>query len=171
MTGWIGSATRDWAVAGLAAFRSGLPFSVLAAAPLETQMTLNRADLIDPNRAAADEPVPGGRRLLNAEAFAVPTAGVLGNTGRNAFRAPGFYNADLSVSRTFPVSERLRAVFRADFFNALNHANAGSPNPFLTDPGFGVSRYGRTGISTGFPAAFPFQETARRIQLMLRLEF
>jgi hypothetical protein len=146
----------------------------------------NRADLVQSGSARADIPEPenGGRVLLNASAFAIPDARAVGNTGRNAFRAPGFYNLDFSMSRTFVVPalrERLKAVLRADVFNLLNHANLGAPNNILIDlidpafgPGdepFGLARYGRSGVSTGFPAAIPFQETARRIQLMLRVEF
>jgi hypothetical protein len=43
--------------------------------------------------------------------------------GRNAMRTPSNYNVDLSVSRTFPVHERLNFQLRMESFNVLNHPN------------------------------------------------
>jgi hypothetical protein len=167
---------RNWKVSELAAFRSGLPYTVFGSTPGVSPIFSNRADLVHPAAARIDTDVSdeGGRLLLNRAAFAAPGPYRIGTSGRNAFRAPGFYNIDLSVSRPFApavIGERARIVVRADFFNLLNHANLGAPNSVLNHPQFGLARYGRTGLSTGFPASVPFQETARRIQLMLRFEF
>jgi hypothetical protein len=64
-----------------------------------------------------------------------------------------------------------RLTLRADVFNFLNHANLNQPDPLVTSPTFGVAKYGRTGRQTGFPALAPFVETARQVQIILRLEF
>ena len=47
------------------------------------------------------------------------------------------------------------------------------PHPALLpgDPNFGVAVYGRQGRQSGFPAVTPFNETARQIQLIFRVEF
>jgi hypothetical protein len=81
------------------------------------------------------------------------------------------FNVDLSVARVFRFGERLRATLRADAYNVLNHANLGQPESSLFSPDFGVARYGRRGRDTGFPALLPLAETARQVQLILRLEF
>jgi hypothetical protein len=123
---------------------------------------------------AVETAVPGGRLLLEPAAFADRPDGLPGNTGRNAFRGPGLFNIDLSLSRTFAVPrlrESARITVRADAFNILNHANLNNPNPFLDNPGFGTAQYGRTGRDAGFPALSPFTETSRQIQLLFRLEF
>ncbi len=119
-------------------------------------------------------PVSGGRRLLEAAAFRVPAGGQQGNTGRNAFRAPGLYSLDLSLAKTFPVAplgEAGRVTIRWDWFNALNHANLGRPENRFGASGFGVATYGRQGSPSFFPSLLPFQETARQAQILLRLEF
>jgi hypothetical protein len=165
---------RNWKVSQLAAVRSGLPFTVLADAPNDFLIDNNRANIVDPQNVSTDETRNGGRLLLNAAAFAPPDFHQLGGSGRNAFRAPGFYNVDLSLSRSIAVralGEAGRAVLRADVFNVLNHANLGTPDPVLSSPTFGLATYGRQGVASGFPAAIPFQEAARQIQLMLRVEF
>jgi hypothetical protein len=175
--GWL---LRDWRFAQLAAFRSGFPYSVRQRAsidPDDLKILYNvRADVIDPGRAMLDPPVAvaGGERMLNAAAFAEAPGSRQGNSGRNAFQGPGLYNIDLSLARYFPMpwlGEAGRLGFRADVFNFLNHSNLNSPRPLLGQPDFGVALYGRQGRGNGFPAVSPLNETARQVQLMLRLEF
>jgi len=43
--------------------------------------------------------------------------------GRNIFRAPGFWNLDLGVNKSFSINERCRLQFRFETYNTLNHAN------------------------------------------------
>ena len=164
---------RNWKVSQLAAIRSGLPFSVIGGTGFPL-LYYNRADIVDPEAVGLDQATTGGQRLLNRAAFQVPGFQQLGNSGRNAFRAPGFYDLDFSISRAFALpqlGETGRLLLRADAFNILNHANLGAPDNLFADLKFGVATYGRQGITNGFPAAIPFQETARQIQLVLRVEF
>jgi hypothetical protein len=101
----------------------------------------------------------------------------LGNAGRNAFRGPGFYNLDVSIARSAGLrwlGEGASLTFRADAFNLLNHSNLGNPDSLFTDPAnprFGFATFGRQGRQTGFPAVFPLNETARQVQLSVKLSF
>ena len=112
---------------------------------------------------------------MNAAAFQEPSsASVLGNSGRNAFTGAGLYNIDLSLARTFALPhlrEGTRLTVRADAFNFLNHANLNNPDSLLGSPTFGIATYGRQGTASGFPAVSPVNESARQIQLLVRLEF
>jgi hypothetical protein len=168
--------TRDWHFSQLAAFRSGFPYSVLApstAYPGSGEILNQRADLVS-TANSPETATTGGRQLLNAANFSTPAPGQLGNTGRNAFRGPGLYNVDLSLSRSFPlkyVGESGRLTVRVDAFNFLNHANLNNPDGLITSPTFGVASYGRTERASGFPAVTPLNETARQFQLILRLSF
>lgn len=48
---------------------------------------------------------------------------------RNNLRGPGYFNLDLGLGKTFPITrETVRLVFRADAFNALNHPSFSTPN-------------------------------------------
>ncbi len=47
---------------------------------------------------------------------------------RNFFRGPGAWNADISVSKYFSITEGIRLQFAADFFNAFNHPVDVDPN-------------------------------------------
>ena len=163
---------RHWRLSQLAAFRSGFPYTVYA--PSSLAIFNNRADVLQPQSAYREAPVAGGKRLLNADAFREPPSGRLGNSGRNAFRGPGLFNLDVSLSRSFALrrlGEAGRITLRVDAFNVLNHANLNNPDSVLGSNTFGFSLYGRRGRETGFPALAPWQETARQIQAMLRVEF
>jgi len=172
-------AARGWTVSGLAALRTGTPYSVLATSPdvpdSGGEILNQRANLIGPG-AVYGNPLPaaGGVYLLNAAAFGVPAANQTGTTGRNAFRGPGLYDLDTSVARSFAVPRLHEGTFltmRADFFNILNHANLGNPDNLLEDQNFGLSTYGRQGAASGFPAVTPLNETARQVQILVRLQF
>ena len=187
--------TRGWQVSWLVAFRGGFPFSLLSPSQAATpapggEIYSQRPNLIDPTAAMLPNPVPGlgGVYLLNPAAFAEPSnPSVVGNTGRNEFRGPGLYNVDFSLARSFSVphlGEGTRFTIRADAFNLLNHANLNNPDNLVGDsscafvsgklqctPTFGLATYGRQGTASGFPAVSPVNETARQIQLLLRIEF
>jgi hypothetical protein len=168
---------RGWRVSQMAAFRSGLPFSVIASSR-DGALIGPRADLVSPEEAFVRTPYPGGVRLLNPDGFREPASGSYGNTSRNAFHGPGFWSVDFSLGRAFTpraLGEGRRIVVRADAFNLLNHANLNNPETFLPADSaaapFGVALYGRRDLGSGFPTLVPFDETGRQIQILLRLEF
>jgi hypothetical protein len=170
---------RNWTIAELAAFRSGLPYTVYGtstAIPGDGLILDNRANVLSPSHAVFANPaqVTGGVQLLNAAEFTSAAPSTLGNSGRNAFFGPGFYSLDLSLARTFPLpwlGEAARFRIRADAYNVLNHANLGNPDAQLNDPTFGVATYGRQGYPSGFPAVAPLNETPREIQMSVKVEF
>ena len=49
---------------------------------------------------------------------------------RDMISGPGFHRLDFSVFKNFQLTERLRLVFRSEFYNILNHPN-------FNQPGFG----------------------------------
>ena len=105
---------------------------------------------------------------MNQAAFCSPGFNVPGTLGRNSLSGPGFWNADLSLARVVRLSEDLSLTFRADFFNAFNHANLGNPS-FDVANEFGVERYNRLGAPGEFPATAPLAQGARSIFLGVRL--
>ena len=64
-----------------------------------------------------------------SDSVMIPAAyGSYGNMGVNNFFGPGFTNLDFSVSKTWNFKEHVRAQFRAEFFNVLNHPSFANPN-------------------------------------------
>jgi outer membrane receptor protein involved in Fe transport len=56
-----------------------------------------------------------------AAPFALPACGALGDVGRNTFHGPAGFYSDLSVSKSFSITERFKAKFVFDAFNVFNH--------------------------------------------------
>ncbi len=175
----VGMITRGWNASVLAAFRSGLPYTVFGSSTESAGQGIvlnDRANILNPAQAFLSQPqaVPGGQLLLNTADFTNAPASTLGNSGRNAFVGPGFYSADLSVARSFPLKwlgDAGRITLRASAFNVLNHANLNNPDSQKNSPTFGIALYGRQGTASGFPAISPLNETPRQIQLSVRLAF
>ena len=61
-------------------------------------------------------------------------------TARNAFRGPGLWGFDCSVSKSFPIYERVNLELRAEGFNILNHHDL-----FIQGGLNDVGNYGSTG--------------------------
>lgn len=66
-----------------------------------------------------------------------PALGQFGTMHRNMFPDSGFRNLDFSIAKNWHFGERLRAQFRAEFFNIFNHPNFA--NPYGGQNGFGLN--------------------------------
>ncbi len=55
--------------------------------------------------------------------FSTPCLGCVGVLGRNSFVGPGNWFADMTMSKTFKLTERLSMKFDANAFNVFNRAN------------------------------------------------
>lgn len=96
------------------------------------------------------------QRYFNTGCFVLPPFGTFGTTGRNIVEVPGLNNWDVSVIKNTPISERVSAQLRGEFFNAWNHAQFGVPDMAVNSPTFGM-------ITTA--------RAPREIQLALRLDW
>jgi hypothetical protein len=67
-------------------------------------------------------------------AYGVPALGEFGNAGVGTERAPGFFNLDTSIGKTFAITEKHRIQFRAEMFNVLNSVSWGAPGRDITAP-------------------------------------
>jgi len=154
---FIKNVVNGWSIAPIFSAHTGLPFTVMNSIDANFDGNTNdRAQLIgDPNLSN-----PNVAEWFNTAAFAQnnPATGkpVDGNSGRNAFRAPGFKNVDLAIFRNFKLTERFNMEFRAEGSNALNFANYNTPNATVGTSNFGTI----TGAGT-----------MRQLQLGLRLTY
>jgi hypothetical protein len=112
---------------------------------------------------------------LNPAAFAPPAPGQWGDSPRNGYFGPGYYNWDMSLMKSFATSESQRLQFRADFFNVLNHTNwdgggttiGGVAAPVVAN--VGTQQYGGTAVKNF--GVVTTGEGNRVIQLSLRYTF
>lgn len=100
------------------------------------------------NRVAGQSPNldPSARTYMqwfNTAAFAAVPAGQFGDSPRTgAIRLPGVFSIDLSVNKSFRISDTRRAELRTEVYNLPNHYNI---EPGSVDRGFRSVNFGRVG--------------------------
>ena len=113
-------------------------------------------------------------QFFNPNAFSAPKAGYVGNASRDGLTGPGYANWDLSLLKSTKITERVRAQFRAEFFNVLNHTNLQLPNEvvYSAGPTQGTTANQTTLAALGSPGVISASaNTSRQIQLGLKLLF
>jgi|HubBroStandDraft_6_1064221.scaffolds.fasta_scaffold02106_7 hypothetical protein len=65
--------------------------------------------------------------------FALPACGQIGNVGFNSYRGPHAFYDDMSLSKNFTITERIKAQFRFDAYNVFNHPVLGIPSNACVD--------------------------------------
>jgi outer membrane receptor for ferrienterochelin and colicin len=60
---------------------------------------------------------------FSPSSFSTPCLGCAGNLGRNSFIGPGNWSADMTLSKTFKLTERINMKFDANGFNVFNRTN------------------------------------------------
>jgi hypothetical protein len=103
------------------------------------------------------------KQWLNPAAFTQPAQFTRGNESRNDLHNPSYANVDLNATKTFPLFESAKLVFKAESFNIFNHTNY-SPAPG-TPPGsytVGSSGFGQITSTNGY---------GRLIQFGLKVQF
>jgi hypothetical protein len=131
-----------WAVEGILTLQSGYPMSIVRAGDpggVGTNSAL-RPDLIcNPNIARGQQTVD---KFFKTECYVAPESLVpgdvrYGTAGRSTATGPGLIGTDMSVRKSTAITEKIKSEFRAEFFNAANHANFAIPNRNLGDGNFG----------------------------------
>jgi hypothetical protein len=103
-------------------------------------------------------------------ANATSGSGQFGDISRNLLRAPGAINFDLSISRMFPIHERLQAEFRFDVFNVFNHWNPTAPSGGSPTGTSGTQTYGYI-TSAATAGVLPTQWDPRVLQFAVKFLF
>lgn len=147
----------------IANVQTGFPFTPqLGYNPTGSGDTRNpvRPD-VNPNFKGTLYPKTVGQ-YFNPLAFQAPANGAVGNLGRDTLTGPGYVDWDVSLAKSTQINERMRAQFRAEFFNVLNHSNFATPNAVVLSSAAVASP--TAGVITG-------ASTSRQIQLGLKVLF
>jgi hypothetical protein len=151
-------ALGGWQVNGILTLRTGNPFT------LQTNNCVgsfsNCLPDVVPGRDPKNAP-SGGRRpaqWFDTTAVTRPAPGTQGTLGLQSNNDPGMHFMDLSLFKSFRITERYNLQFRWETFNLTNTPQFGQPNNREGDPAFGRI----TGTQAG---------TERKMQLALRFMF
>src|SRR5579862_61284 len=163
MHGIEGKLIGGWQLNGILTLLTGFPFT--------PQVGSNRSgdgDTRNPDRPNVNTSFSGPiilsspNQWFNPAAFSLPTPGTYGNLGRGVYTGPGLADLDVSLFKTTAIAERTSLQFRAEFFNALNRANFGTPNAIV---------FSGTNVSSTAGLITTTTTTSRQIQFGLKLIF
>ena len=173
---WANRLLSHWQLAPILRATSGRRFSVTTGTDnSRTGMNNDRPIQIAPNAYASNSTCPLATTPCKAYllpagvALAANPIGTFGNSGRNAFQGPGALSVDMTLSRTFPIKERLRLESRFEAFNVINHANFDNPTTALNSSNFGLIT--QTAQAPGGSLLLPSIGDPRILQFALKLHF
>ncbi len=165
-----GQVLGGWQLNGVFSAFSGTPYSIGG-----TNNALNCASCGSVFLNVSEDPKPVGSAgsttepYYPVEIFSQPSGTGregFGSSGRNRFRRPPLWNADLSLFKAFSIG-RLRPEIRIEARNVFNNVNWGTPVTGITSLNF--MRF--TPSSALSAANGPSHESPRNIQLGLRFQF
>jgi hypothetical protein len=122
-----------WQLAFLGNLRSGIPFTVNTSGGITNAGGADRPNRIG-NGTLSNPTID---RWFDISAFVVQPQYTYGNSGKNILFGPGSKNLDLSLHKTFELTERMRLQFRAESFNFTNTPTFGQPGATLNGLGVG----------------------------------
>jgi hypothetical protein len=151
-----------WQMAGTVIWMSGRPFTVYSGVNTVSNVVQSTADCSGCTRNSGSLVLESGRNFwfdaATRSQFAAPAPGSIGNTGRNFFLAPNYFQWDSSLSKKFKLTERVSFDVRVDARNVLNNPSFDNPTALITSTIFGRINDSVT-------------NNARRIQLSGKLVF
>jgi hypothetical protein len=144
LTGFKSVLAKGWQANGLVSWNTGFPFSVTNI----TSVSLTRPGIANSDRpnqirsfnVSHPSPTAWFNNSTNPAiaAFQAQAPGAIGNERRNQLSGPGLQRVDLSLFKTFDITERFKFEFRTEAFNVLNTAQFAFPNASLGNAAFGT---------------------------------
>jgi hypothetical protein len=154
---WMNYAVGGWQISGTSTYESGLPFTPTYAecgadqdvdtnfgSPGTSSDCRPDSSSLSPNKGfplavGPYDPTTRSRHYFTPVAplatngaqsgpFTRPAFGTIGSIGRNSFRGPSDYFADVALSKNFPITERVKGQFQLQAFNIFNHVPLGVPS-------------------------------------------
>jgi hypothetical protein len=123
-----------WSIAGTFFFKSGEPFSVYNTGTRAT-------NLVNSSGGGVLADFTGGSRTCSNSAVTCPLGSQFtyfggtatnqpdfGNSPRNTFRGPYFFDTDFSIEKAIKVRENMTFTIGASAYNVLNHPNFDNPH-------------------------------------------
>jgi outer membrane receptor protein involved in Fe transport len=153
------AAVGGWALSGVFNLESGLPFTPYYV----NSPTVLNSPIYDRPNLIGDPHVSNPNRYewYNPAAYADPALYTFGDAGRNSLMGPGYGEVDLSLTKSFVITERAHLDLKWDVFNALNRENLAQP----TGDGAAFVDVGNAGVITGIV------DFRRRMQIGAHLIF
>jgi hypothetical protein len=153
-----------WEVTGYGRVTSGRPFTAFAGTNTVSNVNQSTANCSGCSRGDGSPFLDPSNGLIwffdstERAKFSAPGAGQLGNTGRNYFVGPHYFEMDASLLKRVAINERVKLEFRGDATNLTNSVAFSAPTTDITSSIFGRIR---NSVSS----------SSRKIQLGAKIHF
>ncbi|MGH9942539.1 MAG: carboxypeptidase regulatory-like domain-containing protein [Pyrinomonadaceae bacterium] len=131
-------------LAGILTYTSGRPFTIYSAIYSASQVVQSPTSCNGCTRDMGSIILEGGRNFIFSQEqrnmFFAPAAGELGNTGRNFFIGPKFFQLDLTLAKRIRFTESTNLELRLEAQNATNTPSFAVPsdaNLVISNTNFG----------------------------------
>ncbi len=190
--GWTDKVVGGWSVGTIITLQSGEPFQVLGVQSISGNLSSTYNDFGDSgvvlngvtqsqlqsSVGVYHQPGQTFVDLINPKFLAnggagggANTAFITPNTNPGTFAlnpwlyGPRYFNQDIAISKSLPLTERFHLTFQTELLNAFNHPNFGPT------PGVNVNQFGFGTAGPVFFANSPANDGAREIEFRLNLLF
>jgi hypothetical protein len=169
----VNAVAGNWSINPIISWHSGFPIGLYASDASGTGSPSPRPNC----NGSVSYPktfVPGvGIQWFDPSVFSQPTSGYGNCPAQGPVVGPGYFDADISLQKNFPISETMKFQFRADFLNATNHPSFAAPShscgTVAGSTACGTSNFGPTDTNTmGISSA---TQAARELQFALKFYF
>jgi hypothetical protein len=191
--GLVNYAIGGWALSGTSTWMSGLPFTPTYAecnADEDVDTSVSNGVLCRPNGSPMS--LPHGARAFNTATHTVtfftpvaplsqngsssgpfqrPAFGTVGNSGRNSFTGPREFLANASLSKTFPITQRVNGQFIVQASNLFNHPALSLPTASNETNGPCIDCSLSAGGTPGQIVGLDQNVNMRQLQFAVRVSF
>ena len=156
-------------VAGILTYTSGRPFTVYSGINSVSQVVQSPVSCNGCTRDMGSIILEGGRNFIFTQEqrnmFFAPAAGELGNTGRNFFIGPKYFQLDLTLAKRIRFDESRNLELRLEAQNATNTPSFALPTGTPTDVNLVISssNFGFVGGNVN--------SSSRKVQLSAKFNF
>jgi hypothetical protein len=122
-----------WQLSTFTRLQSGTPLTFNAAFDNLGSGVTNRANVT----CSSVRTFGSVSKWFDTSCFTTPGPLQLGTSGSGKVHGPGFYNADVSLSKTETIHEQVKITVQADAFNMSNTPHYSNPDTNLSHANFG----------------------------------
>ena len=141
--------TRGWQISGITRVSSGFPVTI--SSDVDTSLQGSSPNGVNNHLIDLPDYTPGNLNLngnprnglsyFNTDLFTSAALGTPGSASRRTIHGPGMLNFDISLMKSFKISETKNLQFRWETFNSFNHAQFFGPSSVAGD--FDSSLFGQ----------------------------
>lgn len=132
--GPVSTVLRNWQWSGITQFASGRALNPrMPSSWPNVGSSVARPDRVCDGRLSSSTMT----EWFDTNCFVKPPINTFGNSGRNVIFGPGAQYWDMSLQRSFKISDRFKFELRGEFFSIFNHQNLNNPNTTVTSLSYG----------------------------------